>query len=346
MHRSRSSLSRRRDDLETRSDSDNSRLRNTRVSPSNRYRRGRREYSQNRSVYKQTPYEKTVAYQKAIQHRRKESPERSYTPAPVSAASQHEGSESIQVLSRALLEGMNKIASNSNFRAPGLIDNSIIKEFNPINDNIVDWLSAIDEYAQINNWSDQITCHLALGKLRGPAETWYRGLPTRLFTWPEWKSLLVSNFIPKRDLHSDMTKMVNCAPKSGQSLYEYAFEKLSLINKMKIPLTDEDKVNLIMGGIKNEQIRFSVETSEITNPAKLIGFLKVFDQKNKYLNENPFISKANIPIGKNQPGLSQKNSMFVKRCYRCQQKGHFKSECREKKYVSKDIVPYNNDTRL
>ena len=207
---------------------------------------------------------------------------RSFTPpCDIASSSKHDGSESNHTLSKVFLKGIEQILSSKNVNQ-GVINNNIIAEFNPLLHDIMEWLNAVDEYAQINNWSDQVTCHLALSKLRGLAETWYRGLPTRLFTWGEWKQLLLENFIPKRDLHSDMSIMLNYTPQPQQSLYAYCFEKLALINKMKIPLSDADKVNLIMGGIENKQIRFSVETSQITNPAKLAGYFKVFSDTNNY----------------------------------------------------------------
>lgn len=182
---------------------------------------------------------------------------------------------------------------------------------------------------------------MALSKLRGPAETWHYGLPSRLFSWDEWKNMLLEHFIPKRDLHADMFTMLNCVPQTHESLYEYSFKKLALINKMKIPLTDADKVNLIMGGIKNEQIRFSVETAEVSNPAKLSRFLKVFDKKNLF-NEN---STVNI----NRPSTSQSTTMrpkpslssSVQRCFFCQKRGHIKSQCPYKKNTYREVATYN-----
>lgn len=282
--------------------------------------------------------------------------ERSFTPPRMSG--EQNGSESFYSLSQALIQGINKIANNSNNRS-GVINNNIIEEFNPVDKDIREWLNAVDEFSQINNWSDQITCHLALSKLRGPAETWYRGLPTRLFTWTEWKELLLENFIPKRDLYSDMKKMLSCVPKPNQSLYEYAFNKLSLINRMKIPLSDADKVNLIMGDIKNNQIRFSVETSEITNPAKLARYLKIFDGKNAFdnafQNVQPSTSSASLnPFelsSKNQFKMSNKNKYSSKhsqknssRCFICYEKGHFKDQCpkNKQKNTCKELVNYHN----
>lgn len=265
-------------------------------------------------------------------HHENQSSERSFTPPRTSG--EQEGSESFISISQALLQGINKIASNKN--QSGVIDKSIIEEFNPIERDIRDWLNSVDEYSQINNWSDEVTCHLALSKLRGPAETWYRGLPTRLFVWPEWKELLLENFIPKRNLHADMKKMLSCTPKTNQGLYEYTFEKLALINRMKIPLSDSDKVNLIMGDINDNQIRFSVETSEIKNPARLARYLKIFDD-NKTSNTGILQPSTSVNLNASStenlfktPHKNKYQNKNLNRCFNCREKGHFREQCPKK----------------
>ena len=93
------------------------------------------------------------------------------------------------------MEGIDKLLERNESKSRGLGPVlNIIEDFNPIDQNVDHWLKAVDEFAYLHNWSDQVICHLALEKLRGPAETWYRGLPTRLFTWPEWKDLLTQYF--------------------------------------------------------------------------------------------------------------------------------------------------------
>lgn len=54
--------------------------------------------------------------------------------------------------------------------------------------------------------------------LRGPAEIWYRGLLSRLYTWVEWKDLLLQHFEPTRDLHKSKPQMITFVAKPLQSL--------------------------------------------------------------------------------------------------------------------------------
>jgi hypothetical protein len=228
---------------------------------------------------------------------------------------------------------------------------NIVGEFNPLESNVVDWLNAVDEYAVIYNWDDQLTSHLALSKLRGPAEVWYRGLPTRLFTWREWRDMLLTNFQPKRDLYRDLKEMMNCVPLPLESLYEYVYRKLAFVHKLKIPLTGEEQVNLILGGITDERIRFSVDTANITDPHVLANhFMLMSDQKNTQTKYNPIASKqsreyrvtterknANLDGGTRNtdetitsaaPTSSNRNTSGSEiNCFYCHKRGHIRREC-------------------
>lgn len=84
--------------------------------------------------------------------------------------------------------------------------------------------------------------------------------------------MLLRDFKPKRDLCTLLQDMMRCVPQKRQTLYEYAFNKLALINKLKLTL------------VSDESIRFSVETKGISNPSILAGHLKTIDGKETYID--------------------------------------------------------------
>ena len=101
-------------------------------------------------------------------------------------------------LSEIIAEGMNSMAGklrrhtvNEEGNLSTSILNNVIAEFNPLNADVGECLSAVDEFATLDNWNDATTSHLAFGKLRGRAENWYRSLPTKLFTWSKWRAMLL-----------------------------------------------------------------------------------------------------------------------------------------------------------
>jgi hypothetical protein len=72
---------------------------------------------------------------------------------------------------------------------------NVIEPFDPRHHNIEEWLDAIDEFKAIYDWDDRTTSHFALNKLSGPAEVWYRGLPSRVFSWDQWREKLSASQI-------------------------------------------------------------------------------------------------------------------------------------------------------
>jgi hypothetical protein len=266
-------------------------------------------------------------------------------------------SVSVDELSEAIAKGMDRAAGKwqrgGRCQVSTSLVNNVIGEFNPLEHDVDDWVNAVDEFAVVYNWNDATICHLALAKLRGPAETWYRGLPTRLFLWREWRDMIRENFKPKRDLHGALKKMMDCKPQANQSLYEYVFQKLALIHKLKLPLVGADQVNLIMGGIEDQQIKFAVNAAGINEPHLLAAHFKTFEYASpaSRLHEsgNAFskvthtkASSNNSNHNKQHDNKNESGSRFSKnlhsnkashtdqkkiQCFNCQEFGHFKRHC-------------------
>jgi hypothetical protein len=156
----------------------------------------------------------------------------------------------------------------------------------------------VDEYAIIYGWDSKTTSHLALSKLRGAAEVWYRGLPSHLFTWEQWREMILNNFQKKRNLHGSMKAMIDCTANKYDTYYEYHFAKLALIHKLKLPISQGDQVNLVMGGLENERIKIAIETSNINTPEVLAAHFRVLDEqrlgrsKPETSNVSPTVSPA------------------------------------------------------
>lgn len=93
------------------------------------------------------------------------------------------GKSEVTELSEAIIKGISRIVqelevrSNNQLVSVTSITSSIVPDFNPLYQNVKEWLEMVDEFKYLYKWDDKTVCHLALNKLRGPAETWYRGLP-------------------------------------------------------------------------------------------------------------------------------------------------------------------------
>lgn len=215
------------------------------------------------------------------------------------------------------------------------IKDTDINEFNPLNDDMNEWLGKIDEYAAIYNWDDLNTCHLAINKLGGSAEIWYKSLSCIPKTWAEWKVLLRDTFPSTRDLHSLMSEMLMFHPKPDKTLFEYCFEKLALIKKMNLNLSGADEVNLIVGGLNDCNIKFAVKAANIDDPSKLAVYLRSFE---------PMVTRGgNQPTTANPVNIKRRSVEFSKSrpkretlCYICRQPGHKQANCPQNAFKDKN----------
>lgn len=112
---------------------------------------------------------------------------------------------------------------------------NVVPEFDPSkkNQSIHIWLTKVNECARMYEWSERQVIHYALPKLSGMARKWYEGLPSVLFSWSEWQIKLKSAFPNEENCHM-LSEMLDKKSTYGESLEEYYYEKMSLINRCEI----------------------------------------------------------------------------------------------------------------
>lgn len=226
-------------------------------------------------------------------------------------------SESFSQIGAAMVAGLDRLVEK---RIPGVSNLSIVANiipiFDPLLHDVDQWVNSVNEFALIYGWDDKTTSHLALSKLRGTAEMWFNGLPTRLFTWKEWYQMLQEKFKIKRDLNKLIQELMSCKPQVNEALYEYVFRKMALMHKLKIPINDEDRVNLIMGGIDDVQIKFTVEAANIKDPHVLANHFRLLDSTRNISDKTDRVLGKSGPSSTrvNQPSGSDRNRAPL--CYR------------------------------
>ncbi|KAJ8934745.1 hypothetical protein NQ318_004973, partial [Aromia moschata] len=80
--------------------------------------------------------------------------------------------------------------------------------------------------------------------------------------------------------------------------------KYALIHKLKLGLTGEDQMNLIMGGINDDQIKFSVEAVSINDPSVLAVHFKILN--NHKQNKDATVASSS-EVGDVQKGQASKS---------------------------------------
>lgn len=211
-----------------------------------------------------------------------------------------------------------------------------------------DWIEIVQYNANIYQWPDNITIFQALNKLKGTAKMWYDSyveseLGWSQYTWSKWKSILISTFQSKRNAFKLLMDIVNHKPTEGCSLYDFYFEHLSIINKLKVNFSDSDKISLICGAIDDSNIISAIETSNMSDLNLLSAYLKNKIYKSpSNTTQNNFRSNSTSQCMKNknqisihQPSTSKQPFVDKSKltCIACGKIGHDRSLCRHKHQI-------------
>lgn len=218
--------------------------------------------------------------------------------------------------------------SDSSERFPVM---NVIPEFDPSkrSQTIEMWIAKVNECSLIYGWTERQTIHYALPKLVGLAQRWYQGLPSVLFSWPEWQIKLKTAFPSEENYGLLLTEMLEKRGKFGESLEEYFYEKMILLNRCRI--SGKDAVDCILLGIDDRSIRTSAEAVQFTDPDKLLVFLrnvKSTKRGDRNLRPNTNISDSFKRNNINSKGSKTETKWSVK-CFNCGEEGHPFFKCQK-----------------
>lgn len=210
--------------------------------------------------------------------------------------------------------------------------NNTVPEFDPAGkeQTMTMWLHKVNECAVIYGWSDRQIIHYALPKLKGVAKRWYEGLPSVLFSWKEWQTKLLAAFPSDENYGQMLSDMLARRAKFGDSLEEYFYEKIALINRCSI--SGRKAVECVLHGIDDRAVRLGAEAAQFDNLDKLLTYLR--NSRNIKINNDKRSNYNKLPSVKT-PDSSQTNSQSqstsykrkVIRCANCKADGHIVSQC-------------------
>ncbi|XP_061721721.1 uncharacterized protein LOC133528369 [Cydia pomonella] len=200
---------------------------------------------------------------------------------------------------------------------------NVLPEFDPANrsQTIDVWLNKVNETASIYNWTERQVIHYALPKLAGVALKWYQGLTSLKHTWLEWQVKLKTAFPSKENYGLLLTEMLEKRAKYGDSLEDYYYEKVMLLNRCRI--TGTDAVDCILLGIDDRAVKTSAEAAQFTEPDKLLVYLR--SQK----NTKPRVSSRQTNDSKQVNSRGPKPDNKVVKCFNCGEDGHPHFKCKQ-----------------
>lgn len=210
-----------------------------------------------------------------------------------------------------------------------MANSNVIPEFDPSNDNqsVEWWVHKVSECAQIYAWDDRQICHYALPKLTGLAKKWYQGLPSLLYTWPQWVEKLKAAF-PSTENYGDLLcRMLKIRCKFGQPLDSYYYDKIALLNRCEI--TGRKAVGCLIHGIDDKFVRMGASACMFEEPEKMLPYLRTVTQ-NEVQQHRTKLSVTVQPPRTNNRALNsfeQNKSSDAIRCFNCNETGHISVKC-------------------
>lgn len=168
--------------------------------------------------------------------------------------------------------------------------------------------------------------HNALPKLVGVAKKWYEGLPTLLFSWKEWQAKLKSAFPAEENYGQMLTDMLAKRARFGESLEDYFYDKVALLNRCGI--IDKRAVECILHGVDDRSVRLGAEAAQFSDPDRLLAYLRNVKAGNSTRNYNSGAKRVRElkPITNSSINYSTSKLNNI-RCYNCKQDGHPSSKC-------------------
>lgn len=200
--------------------------------------------------------------------------------------------------------------------------NNTVPEFDPSKkeQTMTMWLHKVNECASIYGWSGKQIVHFSLPKLRGVAQRWYEGLPSVLFTWEEWQDKLRTAFPSDENYGQMLSDMLFKRARFGESLDNYYYEKIALINRCGI--VGRRAVDCVLHGIDDRSVRLGAEAVQFDDPDKLLTYLRNSKNVKPSDRKSNAITSKYIGTQDSQPRVN-----ITQRCYNCKQEGHHVQQC-------------------
>ncbi|CAH2088532.1 unnamed protein product [Euphydryas editha] len=134
------------------------------------------------------------------------------------------------------------------------------------------WIRKVNEAAEWYSWNEKQIVHYAIPKLQGVAKRWYEGLPSVFFSWSEWQTKLLSAFPSEENYGQMLADMLARRARFNDSLEDYFYEKVTLINRCNI--TGKRAVECVLHGIDDRAVRLGAEAAQYEDLDKLLSYLK------------------------------------------------------------------------
>lgn len=218
---------------------------------------------------------------------------------------------------------------------------NILPDFDPSSKNqrVDVWLRKVNECATVYGWDDKTVIHFAMQKLQGLAKTWYEGLNSILFSWPEWQDKLIAAFPYEQNYGQSLEEMLRRKSRPNEPIEVYFYEKIALLNQCDID--GKRAVDCVIHGLSDKTLKTSALALRCSHPDQLLQFLmsnkdsghsQMFngrgDFKNRFGQDNR-ASGSGVSYDRTNTDVKKPNTLVNPGlfCYNCKERGHPFMKC-------------------
>lgn len=251
--------------------------------------------------------------------------ERSFTP-PLPSTSSEERNPQVYFMQqqlKLLQTEVEKLKQGQEVSSEKVYTWQNIPNFDP-SENVITinkWIRLIDQKAYFEKLDDVIVTRFAIDKLMGRAKDWFLNSEVPCNGWTHFKTLLRNTFDIDPHAIGDIFKDAALYNSSNDSsLIEYSRKKLGKLSKLSWEIPEIHKINIVVTGITDINIRQLAFANNYRSVDELLTFLRSCDH-------NLRKSKANIKT----PFDSEKSQLKIY-CFKCNEPGHKRNNCPKKRF--------------
>ncbi|KAH7960610.1 hypothetical protein HPB49_021509 [Dermacentor silvarum] len=151
------------------------------------------------------------------------------------------------------------------------------------------WIEVLERIQRLARWEGPTLLAIAQGKLRGVAADWHASTGRQLTTWTIWKAGLQEQFGEQLSMIQWQQKVTALTQKAGESLQQYTFAKLKTMSRCPVPITDKERIEYLVQGIRDDQVATSIA---VQRPRTVDDFLSIVSEVDRALDHARLIRSA------------------------------------------------------
>ncbi|KAG0444383.1 hypothetical protein HPB47_013856 [Ixodes persulcatus] len=160
--------------------------------------------------------------------------------------------------------------------------------------DVKEWLKDVQRVQQLALWDDATTRLIAASKLKGTAQNWHLAFGSQYDTWPAWRDALKETFITKWTLIHWQERVMNVTQGIGESLHQYAFTKLRIIQRCPVTLSDPQKIDYLLQGMRDQHIVAALAANRPTTVQAFLATCTSLDRSAQHAKAGPSTTPPHV----------------------------------------------------